>query len=217
MKLYSYDHCPYCVKARMIFGFKNVPFDLVTLLNDDEENPIRMIGQKMCPILEKDDGSFMPESLDIIAYVDGLDSKPIVGPALDNKDLGHWLIHVREYHYRLAMPRWPQMPLEEFATPGAQAYFTRKKEKAIGPFSEALTKTDEYIKMAHEHLQVLENILGDGPFVGGEQLSIDDFHLFASLRVLTTTQGIRFPEKVNHYVNFISEQSNVPLHWEMAI
>ena len=22
MKLYSYDHCPYCVKARMIFGLR---------------------------------------------------------------------------------------------------------------------------------------------------------------------------------------------------
>ncbi|HCS3144438.1 TPA: glutaredoxin, partial [Shigella flexneri] len=25
MKLYIYDHCPYCLKARMIFGLKNIP------------------------------------------------------------------------------------------------------------------------------------------------------------------------------------------------
>ncbi|MDN5160564.1 glutaredoxin, partial [Escherichia coli] len=24
MKLYIYDHCPYCLKARMIFGLKNI-------------------------------------------------------------------------------------------------------------------------------------------------------------------------------------------------
>ncbi|MDU4397175.1 MAG: glutaredoxin, partial [Haemophilus parainfluenzae] len=23
MKLYVYDHCPFCVRARMIFGLKN--------------------------------------------------------------------------------------------------------------------------------------------------------------------------------------------------
>ena len=24
MKLYVYDHCPFCVRARMIFGLKNL-------------------------------------------------------------------------------------------------------------------------------------------------------------------------------------------------
>ena len=37
MKLYIYDHCPFCVKARMIFGLKNKPVELVVMLNDDEE------------------------------------------------------------------------------------------------------------------------------------------------------------------------------------
>ena len=36
MKLFIYDHCPFCVKARMIFGLKRQPIRLVTLLNDDE-------------------------------------------------------------------------------------------------------------------------------------------------------------------------------------
>ena len=46
MKLYIYDHCPFCVKARMIFGLKNIPVELNVLLNDDEATPTRMIGQK---------------------------------------------------------------------------------------------------------------------------------------------------------------------------
>ena len=40
MTLYIYDHCPYCVKARMIFGFKKQPVRIKTLLNDDEKTPI---------------------------------------------------------------------------------------------------------------------------------------------------------------------------------
>ena len=46
MKLYIYDHCPYCLKARMIFGLKNIPVELHVLLNDDAETPTRMVGQK---------------------------------------------------------------------------------------------------------------------------------------------------------------------------
>ena len=58
MKLYVYDHCPYCVKARMIFGFKQIPFELITLADDDIKTPTSMIGVKMTPILEKDSGEF---------------------------------------------------------------------------------------------------------------------------------------------------------------
>ncbi|STF72102.1 glutaredoxin [Escherichia coli] len=53
MKLYIYDHCPYCLKARMIFGLKNIPVELHVLLNDDAETPTRMVGQKQVPILPK--------------------------------------------------------------------------------------------------------------------------------------------------------------------
>ena len=70
MKLYTYDHCPYCVRARMIFGFKNIEFEHVILGNADEKTPIDMVGAKMLPILEKEDGSFMAESMDIIDYID---------------------------------------------------------------------------------------------------------------------------------------------------
>lgn len=61
MKLYIYDHCPYCLKARMIFGLKNIPVELHVLLNDDAETPTRMVGQKQVPILQKDDSRYMPE------------------------------------------------------------------------------------------------------------------------------------------------------------
>ena len=66
MKLYIYDHCPFCVRARMIFGLRGMPVEEVILQNNDEETPIKMIGAKQVPILQKDGGSFMGESLDIV-------------------------------------------------------------------------------------------------------------------------------------------------------
>ena len=53
MKLYIYDHCPFCVRARMIFGLRDVEVEEVVLANDDEATPIGMIGSKQVPILQK--------------------------------------------------------------------------------------------------------------------------------------------------------------------
>ncbi len=53
MKLYVYDHCPFCVRARMIFGLKNLPVELVVLANDDEATPIGLVGKKLYQFLSK--------------------------------------------------------------------------------------------------------------------------------------------------------------------
>ena len=50
----------------MIFGLKNLPVELVVLANDDEATPIGLVGKKVVPILVKEDGTAMPESLDIV-------------------------------------------------------------------------------------------------------------------------------------------------------
>lgn len=217
MKLYHYDHCPYCVKARLIFGLKDVAVEEEILLNDDEDTPISMIGQKMLPILKKDDGSFMPESMDIVHFIDGLNGNPKVKPSKNHEELNLWLKDCRQYHYALAMPRWVAMGLEEFATPEAVVYFTRKKEMSIGPFDQAVAKTNELVAMGNEHLKKLEEIIVGQPFFWGKELTEDDFHVFASLRVLTTTSGITFPWKIEAYMNSLSEAGKVPLHWDKAL
>lgn len=53
MKLYVYDHCPYCLRARMVFGLKDLPVELVMIANDDEATPIGLVGKKVVPILVK--------------------------------------------------------------------------------------------------------------------------------------------------------------------
>ena len=115
MKLFIYDHCPFCVKARMIFGLKNLPVRLVTLLSDDEATPVGMIGKKMAPILQKDDGSYLPESMDIVHYVDNLDGKPLL-TGKTNPAIADWLQRVGGYSINLLLPRFANADFEEFAT-----------------------------------------------------------------------------------------------------
>ena len=119
MKLYVYDHCPFCVKARTIFGFMNIAFDLVILLNDDEATPTRMIGKKMAPILEHD-GRYLAESMDIVAYIDGLSGDRILSGPL-NPALARWNSDASGPLFSLALPRWAAADLEEFSTTSARA------------------------------------------------------------------------------------------------
>ena len=58
MKLYQYDHCPYCVRIKMMLGRKKFPYETITIPYDDIKTPTEIIGKKMLPILIKDDNYY---------------------------------------------------------------------------------------------------------------------------------------------------------------
>ncbi len=216
MKLYIYDHCPYCVKARMIFGYKNIPFKLITLLNDDEKTPINMIGQKMVPILSRS-GIHTPESLDIIKKIDSEHGSIFISNTPLDLKLEAWLSESSEYLYSLVMPRWVKSNLEEFKTPQARAYFIKKKEDYIGSFKKHLKKSSDYILKANKHLKKLDNLLTGTSFYSGKTASINDIHLFANLRSLSIVNGVDFPKKVMSYMKNQEKLTRVPLHLDIAL
>ena len=135
MKLYVYDHCPFCVRARMIFGLKNLPVELVVLANDDEATPIGLVGKKVVPILVKEDGTAMPESLDIVNYVDEHFGEKILSEHV-RPEIEAWLKEVGSYYGHLTTARFTQIGLAEFETQSAVDYFTKKKTEFIGDFAE---------------------------------------------------------------------------------
>lgn len=176
MKLYIYDHCPFCVKARIIFGLKHVPVTDVVLLNDDVETPTRMIGRKLVPILEHD-GRFMGESMDIVAHIDAMDGKPVLtGPT--RPEISQW-ISDEARAYTLMLPRFAAAPLPEFATTAARLYFIRNKEDMIGPFNAALADSAALCASTSRALARLSGLIQQPGAVNGT-LSQDDIHLFAT-------------------------------------
>lgn len=214
MKLHVYDHCPFCVKARGIFGLKDLPFELVVMLNDDAATPERMVGRKVAPILERE-GVFTPESMDIAALVDAMaDPRVLAGPT--EPAVGRWIAEVSDTLYRLAMPRWAAAPLPEFATADARAFFKRKKEAVIGPFEERLAETGALVEATVAHLVRLERLVRSPEAVNGA-LSEDDIHLFAHLRALSIVAGVSYPPMVDAYRRRMSERTKVPLHDDIAV
>ncbi|WP_434778725.1 glutaredoxin 2 [Neisseria sp. Ec49-e6-T10] len=215
MKLYVYDHCPFCVKARMIFGIKKQSVQVHYLLNDDEQTPISMIGQKMTPILEKEDGTFMPESMDIVHYIDQL-YPPITLIGATNPQIAQWLEKNGQIINQLRIPRFVKVPLPEFETEASRLYFTEKKEKTMGSFDALIQQTAVLLAQMNQELLVLNEMIQTEHACNGV-LSEDDIHLFAALRGLSIVKGVAYPAKVEAYRQAMAKDSNVPLHDHIAI
>ncbi len=222
MKLYIYDHCPYCTKARSIFGLKQLPVELVTLSNDDETTPTRLIGKKMVPILQMEDGTCMPESMDIVRFIDAQGTPVLTGTG-NNATLAHWLEEATSFTNPLSMPRWISVSAEglagpflaEFKTDLARRYFVKKKEAYLGSFSAHQANSPALIAAANAHLEKLAPLIRS-PKAVHEELSEDDLHLFARLRSLSIVKGLHYPPQVEAYRQAMSLRMAVPLHDTIA-
>ncbi|HDR1055654.1 TPA: GrxB family glutaredoxin [Pasteurella multocida] len=215
MELYVYDHCPYCVRAMMIFGLKNIPFKKHVLLNDDEETPIRLVGKKVVPILVKEDGTAMPESLDIVKYIDTHYGEPILQTAV-RPEIEALLAEITSYSNYLLMPRFVKLDLAEFATQSAIDYFTKKKTDYVGDFTQHFTNTPTYLARLTQDLEKLSAlVMGETSL--NQHLSFEDILVFPLLRNLTCVKGLRFPARLEKYIKRLSELSKVDLYTSQAI
>ncbi len=212
MKLYVYEHCPFCVRARMIFGLRDVNFDLDVIMEGDVETPTRMIGKKMVPILQKDDGSYMGESMDIVHYVDGLGDPVLIRDADDR--IAQWQDDAAGVIYRLAVPRFARCDFAELATPEARAYFCDRQEKNFGDLDALYEQSPDLIRQVDEHLERLSPLLAE---FGGAPYGVDDITLWPMLHALSLVKGVMFPPQVRTYMERVSKAAKVPLLFGQAL
>lgn len=217
MKLYVYDHCPFCMRARMAAALRGVATELVYLPNDDEDTPIRLIGAKQLPILQKEDGSHMGESLDIVRYFYRQDSS-----ALDEAvrpEIQAWVEAFGDWGNRLIMPRDVQLGLPEFAAESSVAYFKGKKEAWLeASFEQLLQETPRYLAQAQEALRALDGLIApNADYVNGKHLSMEDILVFPLLRNLSMVKGAAYPDNVAHYVRAMSQVAKIPLFFDRAV
>ena len=170
---------------------------------------------KQVPILQKDDSRYMPESMDIVHYVDKLNGKPLLtgkrSPAIEE-----WLRKVNGYANKLLLPRFAKSAFDEFSTPAARKYFVDKKEASAGNFADLLAHSDGLIKNISDDLRALDKLIVKPNAVNGE-LSEDDIQLFPLLRNLTLVAGINWPSRVADYRDNMAKQTQINLLSSMAI
>ncbi|MBF8673000.1 glutaredoxin 2 [Pseudomonas fulva] len=208
MKLYIYEHCPFCTRARMIFGLKGLPVDLRVIMEGDAETPTRLIGKKAVPILEKDDGTHMGESLDIVRYVDAIGTPILVAP--QSEALDAWVKEVWPTALKLFIPRFVEGDFAEVATPAARQAYRLREEYAFGNLDELRNITPMLVGQIEPMLEALE------PLLTRKVIGINDITLWPVLRSLSIVGAVTFPDAVRAYMDRLSQECGVPLLFEQS-
>jgi len=196
MRLYLFEHCFLCFRVRMIAALKRLHLQETVVLDDDSDTMIKLVGRRVVPILVKDDGAPMLESMDIVAYVDGLGAPVLTGR--QRAEVSAWSDRVATKAAPLTQPRYPLLGLPEFATIGALDHYTARKRKTLGNFVELRANTRHYIDALMPGLDELEALIVSRSAVNGE-LSLDDVRVLPLLRSLATVKSLEFPRKVRGY------------------
>src|SRR5262245_37271612 len=117
MRLYFFEPCSLCFRVRMAAALKRMQLQETVVLDDDNDTMVGLVGRRVVPILVKDDGQAMTESMNIIAYLDGIGERVFTGPQRDA--IGAWAERIVTKTPPLTMPRYPLLGLPEFATVAA--------------------------------------------------------------------------------------------------
>ena len=88
MRLYLWEHCSICFRVRMAAALKRLHLQETVLLEDDSQTMIKLVGKRVVPILVKDNGQPMLESMDMVAHIDSLGEPILVGP--ERAELAAW-------------------------------------------------------------------------------------------------------------------------------
>jgi len=196
MMLYLFEHCSICFRVRMAAALKRLHLHETVVLEDDSDTMIRLVGKRRVPILVKDDGTAMLESMDMVAYIESLGEPVLTGP--QRPEIGAWVDGFADKTPQLTWPRYPLLGLPEFATVAAHDHFIVRKRKRLGDLVELRAKTRELIHALTPDLEALDRMIENPKAVNGT-LSLDDIRVLPLLRSAGVVQGLRFPQKVRSY------------------
>ena len=196
MRLYLWEHCWICFRVRMVAALKRLHLQETVLLEDDSATMINLVGKRVVPILVKDDGQPMLESMDMVAYIDGLGTPILVGP--QRSELAAWATATADKSAPLTWPRYPLLGLAEFGTIAAHDHYVIRKRKRLGDFVELRAMTREYIDALIPNLETLDRLIESPTAVNGK-LSLDDIRVLPLLRSAAIVKGLSFPKKVRDY------------------
>jgi glutaredoxin 2 len=196
VRLYLFEHCSVCFRVRMAAALKAMHLQETVVLEDDSDTMIRLVGKRRVPILVKDDGTPMLESMDMVAHIEALGAPVLTGP--QRGEVAAWADTVPDKTAPLTWPRYPLLGLPEFATVAARDHYVVRKRKRLGDLVELRAKTREQIDALMPELEALDRMIESPTAVNGK-LSLDDIRVLPLLRSAAVVKGLRFPQKVRDY------------------
>ncbi|UIJ42897.1 glutaredoxin 2 [Vibrio kanaloae] len=208
MKLYIYDHCPFCARVAYIAQSLSLNIELISVDYDDAQTLIDLIGKKMVPVLQKDDGSIMAESLDIIAYFMDLKSSNEQREPSEQATL----FQNRSFPLtqQIGRPRWWNLDLAEYRSVGSKQAWRASKETVGFNFEELLENTSQYVQQINPLLKDAELLLD---LENGESSLpiIDQALYFSMLRGFCVESSITWPPALEHWLEKQSKMLSIKL------
>jgi len=196
MKLYMFEHCSLCFRVRMAAALKRLPLEETVVRDDDSATMTGLVGSRVIPILVRDDGEPMLESMDMVTYVDGLGEPLLAGP--QRPEIAEWADGAVSRTAPLTMPRYPLLGLPEFDTPQALAHFIARKTMVFGDLARLRARTPQLIDALMPHLEVLDRLI-ESPHAVNGTLSRDDIHVLPLLRSVAVVKDLSFPQRLRGY------------------
>jgi glutaredoxin 2 len=191
-----FEHCSLCFRVRMMAALKRLHLQETVVLDDDSDTMIGLVGKRQIPILVKDNGEPMLESMDMVKYVEGIGDPVLSGP--ERSEVAAWADKFVSRSAPLTMPRYLLIGLPEFATIAALDHYTMRKRKAFGDFIELRANSRHHVKELMPELEELDRLIESPSAVNG-MLSLDDIRVLPLLRSVAVVKGLRFPRKVRDY------------------
>jgi glutaredoxin 2 len=180
----------------MAAALKRLHLQETVVLDDDSDTMIGLAGKRVIPILVKDCGQPMLESMDMVSYVDSIGRPVLTGP--ERGEIADWSDKVVAKTGPLTRPRYPLLGLPEFATAAALDHYVLRKRKSVGDFVELRANTRRYVKELMPDLEELDRLIETHSAINGK-LSRDDIRVLPLLRSAAVVKGLTFPYKVRAY------------------
>ncbi len=191
----------------MVAALKGRHLQEAVVLDDDTDTMVGLVGKRVIPILVKDDGQPMLESMDMVKYIDSLGTPILTGP--ERPEIAAWANEAVAKTAPLTMPRYPLLGLPEFATIAALDHYNLRKRKAFGDLVELRANTRHHIRELLPHLESLDQLIASPMAINGT-LSFDDIRVLPLLRSVAVVKGLGFPRKVRDYFEAMMSHIGYP-------
>jgi glutaredoxin 2 len=196
MKLYMFEHCSLCFRVRMTAALTRKHLQEVVVLDDDTETMVALVGKRQIPILVKEDGQPMLESMEMVKYVDRLGASVLTG--MEKPEIATLETRITPKAARLTQPRYLLLGLPEFGSIAALDHYQMRKRKALGDLVELRANTRRYIDELMPDLEAIDRLVESPQAVNGT-LSLDDVRVLPVVRSLAVVKGLRLPQRLRDY------------------
>jgi glutaredoxin 2 len=81
VKLLMFEHCSLCFRVRMAAGLKRLHLQETVVLDDDTDQMVELVGKRVIPILVRNDGQPMLESMEMVSHIEAIGDPVLNGPS----------------------------------------------------------------------------------------------------------------------------------------